>query len=134
MADGGDLELSTQPKAARQLPAGSFFAVPGTDEAAARPCGHADSNLSSESPGSSACCGHVLPVWQHTQTHALVFFRPPVRTPHGRGVGGIRAGRRKKSKKRRMEAALAGFKPSVRTDFDPLAYDTRGLTTPQHKR
>ena len=59
--------------------------------------------------------------------------RPPFR-PMRNSKTGVRAGRRRRSKKRRMEAALAGYKPSVRQDFEPLAYDIAGFSTPQHRR
>jgi len=50
--------------------------------------------------------------------------------------GGMKTGRRKRSRKRRMEAALAGFKPSVPDEFhfEPVNFDPLGLTTPLCKR
>jgi hypothetical protein len=78
------------------------------------------------------------PAVQHADINHVLYQHAPVRRPHvlcrGTGKGGMRAGRRKKSKKKRMEAALMGFRPSVRTDCDPLVFDPMGFCTPQHKR
>ena len=50
--------------------------------------------------------------------------------------GGVKTGKRRRSRKRRMEAALAGFKPSVPDEFhfEPINFDPLGLTTPLCKR
>lgn len=126
---GGEVELSCRPLTFNErgwaephlpLPSGSFLA---SFEAHTR--AHSERQPTPRDEHRGAQCADINNgVYQHTL----------VRWPRGIGKSGMRAGRRKKSKKRRMEQALMGFRPSVRTEFDPLVYDPMGFCTPQHKR
>ena len=53
---------------------------------------------------------------------------------HAAPRGRVRAGRCRKSKKKRMQIALTGFRPSTTMPSHPLAFDMDGLLTPHHKR
>ena len=53
---------------------------------------------------------------------------------HAAPRGRVRAGRCRKSKKKRMQIALMGFRPSTTMPSHPLAFDIDGLLTPHRKR
>lgn len=50
--------------------------------------------------------------------------------------GRMKTGRRRRSRKKRMEAAVAGFKPSIPDEFqfEPVNFDPQGMSTPLVKR
>jgi len=84
----GDVELSARPSPL--LPEGAFACVAAAAAAAAAESapGGAHAGMAAEAPA----------------------HRPPARPPARAAAVGVRLGRRRRSKKKRMEAAVAGFR------------------------